>query len=111
MAQQRGRGRIEVEGLVCYTEDDPWAEVAIATDYGQEFPVVPAGAMNSPFQWIDSYVHVVGQFVTRDGRRYLSVDRIGHVQEDWAQDPDDLADLFGGGSRFDDGEDEHEDYS
>jgi hypothetical protein len=110
MSRRKRHGKVEVEGLFGYAEDDPIAEVMIMTEYGQELPIDPDGPMSNPFQWIDSVVRVWGRFVMRDGQRYLLVDRIHHVDGDplcgeVADDPYDL-DI---GPYWDDGESEHED--
>lgn len=111
MARNRKHGRIEVEGLVCYADDDPLAEVQIVTDYGQEFLVDPDGPMNTPHHWMDSVVHVVGRFVVRDGRRYLQVDHVHRVQGESEYGEATFGDdgWFGDEPDWDNGEFEHED--
>jgi hypothetical protein len=99
MTRNKKRSKVEVEGLVCYADDDPLAEVAIVTDYGQELLVDPAGPMSTLHHWMDSVVHVVGRFVRRDGRRYLQVERIHRVQGEHEYD-----DLYDGDDRWDSGE-------
>ena len=83
MSRKKRHSRVEVEGLVCHADDDPIADVAIATDYGAELPVDPGGPFGSPLQWIDSVVRAWGKFVMRDGRRYLQIDRVQDVNEEF----------------------------
>jgi hypothetical protein len=110
MPRKKSRNKIDVEGLVCYADDDPLAEVSIVTDYGHELFVDPVGPMNNPADWIDSLVHVKGRMVKRDGRRYLRVDRINRVQDEWGALPDDTEGWPIGRYSWDDNEDEHEDH-
>lgn len=112
MSRKRARTKIDIEGLVCYTDDDPLAEVSIVTDFGHELLVDPSGPMTSPFHWLDCFVHAQGQMVRRAGRRYLRIDRINRVPNVWAEGVvmEEELDWQGDGSRWDDDEDEHEGY-
>lgn len=111
MSRRKRHNRVELEGLVGYVDDDPIAEVSIVTDYGQELLVDPEGPMNSPFQWIDSVVRVWGRFVMRDGRRYLQVDRIHHVngEPEYGESSDEDYDWDVGDLYSDDTDGEYED--
>jgi hypothetical protein len=111
MSRKKRHGKVELEGLVGYVDDDPIAEVSIVTDYGQELLVEPVGPMSNPFQWIDSVVRAWGRFVMREGRRYLQIDRIHHVdgEPDYGSFADDQYDWDIGEPYWDDGESEHED--
>ena len=111
MSRRKKRNRVEVEGLVGYLDDDPIAEAAIITDYGQEIPIDPAGKLRDPFNWMDAVVRVWGRFVMREGRRYLLIDRIQHADGEpmYSIEADEGYDWDGGDGYGDDWESEHED--
>ena len=111
MAKRKKNGKVEYEGLVSWVDDDPYAEVSIVTDGGLELMVEPGGPIDDPSRWVDSYVHVRGRFTHRDDRRYLRVDHVARIQDDWNYRPmpDDTMDWPSDDYRWDDVEDEHED--
>ena len=111
MGRSKRSGRVELEGLVCWLDDDPLAEVSLVTDGGRELPIEPGGPIDDPSRWVDVYVHVYGRYARRDDRRYLRVDRVERVQDEWDYAPaHDAADWPADDYRWDDGEDEYEDF-
>ena len=106
MSRKKRHNRVDLEGFVGYADDDPIAEAIIVTDYGQEFPIDPAGQLRDPYHWMGGLVRVWGRFVIREGRRYLQIDRIQHAvdEPEYGSQLDDGYDWDGGESYWDDGE-------
>ena len=111
MSRRKRHNKVAVEGLISYADNDPIAEVSIATDYGDELPIDPDGQMSNPFQWIDSLVRARGRFVIRDGRRYLRIDRIEDANSEpaYGSSLSQEYDWDGGDADWDDGGTEYED--
>ena len=112
MGRRRMSGRVEYEGLVCWVDEDQLAELSLVTDDGRELLIEPGGPIDDSGSWVDAYVHVRGRFTRRDDQRYLRVERVVRLEDEWRDrppvgDPDDWpVDEY----RWDDNEEEYEDY-
>ena len=112
MARKKKRGKVEVEGLVCLADGDPWAEVSIVTDLGEEILVEPGSTIDSTERWVDAYVKLRGRMVASGEQQFLRVERAERIHDDWGPRSlmDHSLDWRLEDADWDDGEDEYEDH-